>query len=86
MLRKVILVCIAIAAIAVAIPTEVSARYYGWRGYHYGYRHWGWGPYYYRGYYRPYRYYGFHPYTGCWRSVSVMTAYGLRWRRVWVCG
>jgi len=91
MLRKVILACIAIATIALTIPTEASARYYGWRGHGYGYRYGGWGPRYY-GYYPRHRYYGFYPYTygygyaGCWRSVSFMTAYGLLWRRVWVCG
>jgi hypothetical protein len=92
MLRKVIIACLAVTTIALAIPTEASARYYGY------YR--GWGPRYYGGYYPRYRYYGgyypryryygypryrygVYPYGyGCWRSV--WGPFG--WHRVWVCG
>jgi hypothetical protein len=83
MLRKIILASIAVATIALAIPTEASARYYGHRGYYgyHGYR--AWGPRYYGFYPRYRRYYGYpysygYGYSGCWR--------GPYWRRIWVCG
>ncbi len=85
MLRKIILACIAVAAIALAIPTEASARYYGIGGYYGGItaiarlarpRYYGFYPRYRRYYGYPYSYgYG---YSGCWR--------GPYWRRIWVCG
>lgn len=96
MLRKVIIACLAVTTIALAIPTEASARYYGyyrgWGPRHYGgyyprYRYYGYGPRYrYYGYYPRYRYgvypYAVYPYGGCWRSV--WGPFG--WHRVWVCG
>jgi hypothetical protein len=87
MLRKMMMACVAAAAIAtVAIPTDASARWYGhggWRGgWHGGYGYRGWG-------YRPYAYYpyayGAYAYGGCYRTVRVFTPWGPRWRRVWVC-
>ena len=92
MLRKILIVCFAIAAViggAVA-PTTVSARGRGGGGFRGG----GFG----RGFGRgigfgvyPYAYpyygygYGYGAY-GCWRTVRMFTPYGPRFRRVWVCG
>ena len=92
MLRKIVIACVAIAAIAAVVaPTSADARWRG-GGWHGGY-HRGWGPavgfglglgagYAYGGY--PYGgYYGYG--GGCYRPVRVYTPYGPRWRRVWVC-
>jgi len=80
MLRKIMIVLIAIAAMgAVAMPTGVSARggHGGYRGgYHGGYR----GGYGYRSYGYPYYYSGYG--YSCWRWV--VTPVGPR--RVWACG
>jgi hypothetical protein len=81
-MRKLMMACVAVAAIAatVAIPTEASAWRGGWHG---GGWHRGWGgPRFYGGYYPAYSYGAY----GCYRSVRVFTPYGPRWRRVWVCG
>ena len=82
MLRKLMIACAAIGAIAVvSIPTDASARG-GHRGggWHHG---GGW-----RGGFGPR--FGYYPYAygayGCYRTVRVFTPFGPRWRRVWVCG
>jgi len=88
-MRRIMLVIVAIAAVGLAAQsTDAWARggwhgHGGWHGgWHRGWRG-GWGyfayPYYGPYYYAPY-YYG-----GCYRVRSVLTPYGWRWRRVWVC-
>ena len=83
MLRKMMIVLVAIAAMgAVAIPTDVSARHGGhggWsgRGHFGGFRSGGFR---FRGYSYPY-YAGAYGYS-CWRWRA--TPWGPR--RVWVCG
>ena len=80
MLRKLIIVSAAAAAIgAAAVPMSASAYWHGHGGWHGGWRGPGWGFYPYA--LAPAPYYG-----GCYRNVRVSTPYGWRWRRVWVCG
>lgn len=97
MLRRIVMACAAIAAVAVVMaPTDADARWRGgWRGGYYR----GWGPAvglglglglgagYGYGYGYGYPYYGggYYAYGGCYRTVRVYTPYGPRWRRVWVC-
>jgi hypothetical protein len=83
MLHKLIIAFAAVVAIAtVGVPTTASARWHGGHGgWHGGWRGPGWGFYGYPYAYGPGPYYG-----GCYRVVRVQTPYGLRWRRVWVCG
>ena len=85
MFRKTMIAAAAIMAIGVAaIPTDASARWHGgWHGGWYGggWRGPGWGFYGYPYAYGPGPYYG-----GCYQVRRVPTPYGLRWRRVWVCG
>jgi hypothetical protein len=85
MLRKIMLACVAVAAIAaVTAPTTADARWYGRHGgWHGGGYYGGWGPRFYGGGYYPYAY---GAYGSCYRPVRVYTPYGPRWRRVWVCG
>jgi hypothetical protein len=89
MWRRLMIVCVAIAAVCggALAPTTVSARGRGGGGRGWGGR--GWGG---RGFYRgvgvgiyPYAYPYYGPY-GCYRTVRVFTPYGPRLRRVWVCG
>ena len=83
MLRKIMMACVAAAAIAVvALPTEASARWrgHGWHGGWHGGYYRGWGP---RIGFYPY--YGAYGYGGCWRTVRIFTPFGPRWRRYWVC-
>jgi len=82
MLRKFIIAFTAIAAIGIAAtPTGASAAWHshggGWHG---GWHGTGWG--YYGGPYLA----GPWPYYGCNQMRRVPTPYGLRWRKVWVCG
>jgi hypothetical protein len=80
MLRKMMIAATAIMVFgAAAIPTEASARWHG--GWHGGWRGPGWGFYGAPLSYGPGPYYG-----GCYQVRRVPTPYGLRWRRVWVCG
>lgn len=84
MLRKLALALAASATICVAaIPTTASADWHGHGGWHGGgsWRGPGWGFYGAPYAYGPVLYSG-----GCYRTVRVRTAYGPRWRRVWVCG
>ena len=87
MLRKVMLACVAVAAMAtVAIPMDdASARGRGGGGHRGGGFHHGGG--FRGGFYGPGI--GFYPYgaygVGCYRTVRVITPYGPRLRRVWVC-
>lgn len=93
MLRKIIIGCATVIAIAAAAaPTTAEARWHGGGGWHGGGWHgggyyrggWGWGgPRFYGGGYYPY---GGYAYGGCYRTARVFTPYGPRWRRVWVCG
>jgi hypothetical protein len=89
MFRKIMIACVAVAAIAASAPTTAEARWGHGGGWHGGWHGggWGWGgPRFYGGYgggYYPYAYGG---YPSCYRSVRVYTPYGPRWRRVWVCG
>jgi hypothetical protein len=81
MLRKLVIAFAAVAAIGVAaIPTGASAAWHGHGGWHGGWRGPGWG------FYGPYAYGPGPFYGGCYRVRRVPTPYGLRWRRVWVCG
>ena len=80
MFRKIIIAALAVTALgAVALPTAASAHWRG--GWHGGWRGPGWGFYGYPYAYAPGPYYG-----GCYQVRRVATPYGLRWRRVWVCG
>jgi hypothetical protein len=83
MLRKFLIAFAATTAIGIAaIPTSASAAWHGhWHGgWHGGWRGPGWG------FYGPYAF-GPGPYYGsCYQVRRVPTPYGLRWRRVWVCG
>src|SRR3954469_20340614 len=96
MLRRILIACVAIAAIAAVVaPTNADARWRGGGGWHGGY-HRGWGgpalgfglglglaagyPYYGGGYYG----YG-GGYGGCYRTVRGHTPYGPRWGPLWVC-
>jgi hypothetical protein len=91
MLRKIVIVCFAIAAVvggAIA-PTPASARGFRGGGFRGGGFRGGFG----RGFGRgigfgvlPYAVAPYYGYTGCYRTVRVFTPYGPRWRRVWVCG
>jgi len=94
MLRKIVIVCFAIAAVVggALAPTAAFARGgRGGGGFRGGYRG-GYG----RGYGRgfgfgvlpfvaatPYYYGGYG--GGCYRTVRVYTPYGPRFRRTWVC-
>ena len=95
MLRKILMACVAATALAlIAVPSDASARGRGGGGggFHGGGFHGGG----FRGF-RGGRFYplyaagiglglyGAYDY-GCYRTVRVFTPYGLRWRRVWVCG
>jgi hypothetical protein len=97
MLRRIIIAIATVAALSVSVGGDAFARGGHGGGGHGGYRGHGgggWGvgagivggailggmlasPY----------YYGAGPYysAGCYRTIRVRTAYGLRWRRVWVC-
>ena len=80
MLRKLLMIVVAAAALGAAvIPNEASARrgHGGWRGGWHGHS-WGWRGYGWRPYYSGYAGYGY----SCWRWVY--TPHGPR--RVWVCG
>jgi hypothetical protein len=91
MTRKILMALAVLALAGAAFTSPAEARWHG--GYH-GHWHggWGWGfgpafgfgfagGYYGYPYAAPY-YYGY----SCWRRARVRTAYGWRWRRVWVCG
>jgi len=97
MLRKLMIALIAISAIGVTLgATDADARG-GWHGGHggwhgggyrggWGYRGGYWGPRFYGGYY------GYPAYAypaagyGCYQTRRVYTPYGIRYRRIWVCG
>jgi hypothetical protein len=94
MLRRIVIVCFAIAAVVggAMAPTAASARGFrgggggGFRGG--GFRGGGFG----RGFgygvglgVLPYAVAPYYGYTGCYRTVRVYTPYGPRLRRVWVC-
>jgi hypothetical protein len=96
MLRRILIACVAIAAIAAVVaPTDADARWRGGGGWHGG-GHRGWGPGLGvglglglglgAGYGYPYYGGGYYGYGGCYRTVRVYTPYGPRLRRVWVCG
>jgi hypothetical protein len=91
-MKKLIVALAAVAAVGMAaLPSDASAQgrghggWHGGGGYHGGGWRGGWrGPGF--GFYgAPYAY-GSGYYGGCYRTVRVSTPYGLRWRRVWVCG
>lgn len=89
MLRKMLLAIAVLFAVGAAMPTDASARWHGgWHGggWHGGWhRGWGWRrPGWGWGFYAAPAYYGY--YGGCWQVRRVVTPWGWRWRRVWVCG
>jgi hypothetical protein len=80
MFRKMMIAAAAMMVLgAAAIPTEASAHWHG--GWHGGWRGPGWGF-----YGAPYAYGPGPYYSTCYQVRRVPTPYGLRWRRVWVCG
>jgi hypothetical protein len=82
MLRKIIMACIAAAAVAtVAIPID-DAFARGRGGGHHGGFHRGGG---FRVFGPGFGYYPYAYGVGCYRTVRVFTPYGPRLRRVWVC-
>jgi hypothetical protein len=85
MFRKAMIAAAAMMVLgAAAIPTEASAHWHGggWHGgWHGGWRGPGWGF-----YGAPYAYGPGPYYDRCYQVRRVPTPYGLRWRRVWVCG
>jgi hypothetical protein len=86
------LACVAAALVAVvALPTEALARGHGGGrgGFHGGGFHGGFHGGFRRGFGGARL--GFYPYYsgysyGCYRPVTVLTPFGPRVRRVWVCG
>ena len=79
-------------ASTVAVASTAAADFHGFRGggFHGGFRGRGFRGGFFPGfawglYGAPYGYYGGYPYDGCYRLRRVMTPYGWRWRRIYVC-